>query len=412
MIVPLSLAGLATLGSMGFFARKERRHTDLLAHLDYNVHVNGIRGKSTVTRMIGGALRGAGVPTISKTTGTYACVIDTEADEHPIRRTGPANIAEQYEFLRQWADAHVTGLVVECMAVKPKYQNICQHHILRSPVCVITNVRLDHQDEMGDSLEEIAASLCNTVPQDGVVITGERKPEIVEVMRAEAEKRNATLIVAERTEESEQLVERFNYHQFEENVAVGLAVIDYLNLNREAAIAGMIAAEPDPGTTTVTRLERKEGGNLFWAPMFAVNDWESTTKVYRSLSEKKLDNQCRRVNALNNRADRTDRATMFVNVVAQDLLGEFDRIVLYGDLQDAVHKALINKGVDDSLICTTMDVDDEDGTALLDCATAGFGQDSVAVFGMVNIHTTAVSAMRRHVTSLVDSQAQYQAVYK
>ncbi|MDN6259239.1 MAG: poly-gamma-glutamate synthase PgsB, partial [Corynebacterium sp.] len=72
--------------------------------LDINVHVNGIRGKSTVTRMIGGVLRESGKTTISKTTGTYACVIDSQAGERPIKRTGPANINEQYRFLAEWLD--------------------------------------------------------------------------------------------------------------------------------------------------------------------------------------------------------------------------------------------------------------------------------------------------------------------
>lgn len=410
MIIPLALAGLTSAGTMSFFANKEKKHTARMESLDYNIHVNGIRGKSTITRMLGGVLRHAGVNTIVKTTGTYACVIASDASEHPIQRKGPANINEQYQFLEEWLTPETKGLVVECMAVKPKYQNMCQHQILRSPLTVITNVRIDHQDEMGDTLEEIAVSLCNTIPQNGTVITGERNPEIVKVMEREAEKYNARIIVAPRTELSASLVDKFSYHQFEENVAVALTVAEFLGLDIDAAITGMISAEPDPGTVQITELKRDQGNSVYWANMLAINDWESTTKVYRDLSEEKMGEDTRRVIALNNRKDRTDRAMMFVNLVAEDLAGEFDRIVLYGDLQDAVEKSLVDRGIDESLIQTTEEIEDEDGRALLNCATEGFEGEDVAVFGMVNIHTVPVTSVRRHVSALVEGQREYAAV--
>lgn len=414
MILPTIIAASATASTMLYFARKERRHVARMQQLDYNIHVNGIRGKSTVTRMLGGVLREAEVPTISKTTGTYACVIDADATEHPIKRTGPANINEQYKFLEQWLTQHngarhsrhdraeIRGLVVECMAVRPKYQNICQNVILRSPLTVITNVRLDHQEEMGDTLEEIAESLCNTVPDHGTVITAERDPKIIDVMRRITHQRGSKLIVAEYSELAASLVDKFSYHQFEENVALVLAVADYLNIDRDVAIRGMIAAEPDPGTTQVTRLTREDGSNLHWVPMFAVNDWESTTRVFRSVRDTSLAEECRKVLALNNRADRTDRAAMFVDVVTQDLVGEFDRVVLYGDIQEAVRSKLIESGLDESMVYTTSDIEDHEGAELLDYATQGYEGEDVAVFGMVNIHTDQVTAMRRHVSALLE----------
>lgn len=50
------------------------------------------------------------------------------------------------------------------MAVKPELQHICENKILDSDIGVITNVREDHLDEMGKTLDEIAESLSNTVP--------------------------------------------------------------------------------------------------------------------------------------------------------------------------------------------------------------------------------------------------------
>ena len=67
-------------------------HTRRLEQLDLRVHVNGIRGKSSVTRLVAGVLREGGFVTVAKTTGSAARVIGTEGEETPIRRLGAATI--------------------------------------------------------------------------------------------------------------------------------------------------------------------------------------------------------------------------------------------------------------------------------------------------------------------------------
>lgn len=403
MLAFMALAGTSAAVGMAAFHRKERAHRCRMAGLDINIYVNGIRGKSTITRMIGGVLREADITTIAKTTGTYACVIDRTGEEHPITRTGPANINEQYRFLAEWIDDDVRALVVECMAVKPKYQALCQDVILRSRITVITNVRLDHQEDLGDTLPEIAASLCATVPDHGVVVCGERDPELVAIIREHCEARGSRLVVAEPSDLSRRLVDDFSYQQFEENVAVVLAVAEALGIDRKVACRGMLRAEPDPGTTRITRVTVEGNSSFYWVPMFAVNDWESTTKVFREVRERTLPQDCRTVIALNNRADRTDRASMFVDVVTEDLDGEFDRVVLYGEIQDVVRQKLINAGLPEDRIVMTTDLDDADGKDLVQRAREGFAEDEdVAIFGMVNIHTRHVESMERYVHHLVE----------
>ena len=48
------------------------------------------------------------------------------------------------------------ALVIECMALKPEYQEVSERMIVRSNIGVLTNVREDHQDVMGETLPEIA----------------------------------------------------------------------------------------------------------------------------------------------------------------------------------------------------------------------------------------------------------------
>ncbi|WP_340057457.1 poly-gamma-glutamate synthase PgsB [Corynebacterium parakroppenstedtii] len=312
---------------------------------------------------------------------------------------------EQYDFLKQWLDGSVNGLVVECMAVKPKYQNLCQNVILRSPISIITNVRLDHQEEMGDTIEEIADSLCNTVPEHGVVITGERNEKALTVIRKHCAARNSRLIVAKESELSASLVDKFSYQQFEENIAVVLALAEALNIDTDVAVRGMLKAEPDPGTTKVIKVE-DDKDSLYWVPMFAVNDWESTTKVYNSVHDGRLPDGTKHVIAMNNRADRTDRASMFVDVITKDLKNRFDQIVLYGDIQDAVYQKLIAGGITEDKISTTTDIEETDGKALVARARESFDADAtVAVYGMVNIHTQHVQSMEKYISTLKSENA-------
>ena len=51
---------------------EQRRHETNLDQIAIRVLVNGIRGKSSITRLCAGALRGGGLVTVAKTTGTAA----------------------------------------------------------------------------------------------------------------------------------------------------------------------------------------------------------------------------------------------------------------------------------------------------------------------------------------------------
>ena len=137
---------------LGLEAYQVKRDRALLQHV---VYVNGIRGKSTVTRMIAAGLKSGGWSVFCKTTGTVPRLIGTDGVERPLRRRGKANIREQARVMRMAVREHAQVLVIECMAVDPFLQEISQRKIVRSDIGVITNVRLDHTEEMGLTLEEV-----------------------------------------------------------------------------------------------------------------------------------------------------------------------------------------------------------------------------------------------------------------
>ena len=182
---------LVTLSLFLYWRISIVRHQRRLDQLAVRVHVNGIRGKSSVTRLLAGVLREGGYSTLAKTTGSAARVIGTRGEEAPIKRRGAPTINEQVDIVREHVTPGVEALVIECMAVRPLYQEYSQEFIVRSDVTVITNVREDHQEEMGETLEEIADSMSVTIPRSGVLITAENRPHLQERLRRNAEGRGS-----------------------------------------------------------------------------------------------------------------------------------------------------------------------------------------------------------------------------
>lgn len=120
--------------------------------IEHIIHVNGTRGKSTVTRLIDAGLRAGGLHVYCKTTGTDPMTIDVNGIEAPVVRHGPANIREQISILCRATKQQAQVLVIECMAVHPELQYAAQHQILKADIGVLTNVRIDHTDVMGESV--------------------------------------------------------------------------------------------------------------------------------------------------------------------------------------------------------------------------------------------------------------------
>ena len=128
-------------------------HIKSLNNIPIRVHVNGTRGKSSVTRLIAAGLREGEVRTFAKTTGTSPRIINDKGDDIEIHRLRSASIGEQIKLIRYFSKKNPDALVIECMAVNPQYQWVSEHRIIRSTLGVITNVRPDHLDEMGSSNE-------------------------------------------------------------------------------------------------------------------------------------------------------------------------------------------------------------------------------------------------------------------
>ena len=146
-------------------------HQISLNNLAIRIHVNGSRGKSSVTRLIAAGLRAGGLKTIAKTTGTAPRIIDQTGIDRIIHRLRSASIGEQVRLLRNFSKQKPDAIVIECMAVNPQYQWIAEQKMIKSTISVMTNVRPDHLDEMGYTIYDNAMSLSNTIPFNGDFVT-------------------------------------------------------------------------------------------------------------------------------------------------------------------------------------------------------------------------------------------------
>ena len=295
-----TIAGLLGL-ILAYLALEQRRTLNDRKRLEHVVHVNGIRGKSTVTRLIDAGLRAGGWKVFCKTTGTVPMTIGVDNTARPLRRRGRANISEQLRILHRAAAEGAQVLVVECMAVDPALQHVAQHRMLRGDIGVITNVRLDHTAEMGQTLEEICDSLSNTIPRDGVLFTAD------ETFYPQLQRNGGRMgcrVELAKPRGDEPSVD------FPENLALALAVCRALGVDEQTALEGMRHYQRDPYALSVYRLQ---GGGMF-ANGMSINDPQSTQLVYRRLAEKLGWGNGELILLINNRPDRGYRTEHMVMV--------------------------------------------------------------------------------------------------
>ena len=305
---------------LAYLAAEQRRVLSDRSKLEHVVHVNGIRGKSTTTRLIDAGLRAGGMKVFCKTTGTVPMTIGVDNVARPLLRRGRANINEQLRILHRAAGESAQVLVLECMAVDPKLQYVAQHRMVQGDVGVITNVRLDHTAEMGETLEEICDSLSNTIPRDGVLFTADEK--FAPQLRRNGEKIGCTTYLAQPDGTEPDF-------DFPENVALALAVCEHLGVERSVALSGMLNYQRDPYALSVHQLP---GGCIFVNGM-SINDPQSTEMVFRRLAEKYGWQERELLLLINNRPDRGYR-TEHMAMVAKALTPE--RVWLLGASQMTV----------------------------------------------------------------------------
>jgi poly-gamma-glutamate synthase PgsB/CapB len=306
------------------------RHRRALRAIPVRIHVNGSRGKSSVTRLIAAALRQSGHRVVAKTTGSKARFIHADGTEEPVIRLGTPNICEQIDVLDRARREGAEIIVMECMAIRPDLQKVCEENIMHSTIGVITNIRPDHLDVMGPTIDDVAIALSSTIPRDGVVISPDAR--FASILRRAAEARGSKLILVDPIDLPAGAMDRFAYVEHEENVAASLAVTRMFEVPDEVALQGMYATIPDAGACTRWHLQHN-GRSIEFLNVFAANDLESTVAIWHKLALQNAEPNTS-VALLNLRGDRIDRSLQFAETIESGLHADY--YVLVGDLPDSV----------------------------------------------------------------------------
>lgn len=321
------------LVAVGFL--EKRRHQKNINAIPIRININGIRGKSTVTRLITGIVHEAGHKTVGKTTGTQARMLYWfDNKEEPIqRRVEGANIREQKVVIEKAVKLKADALVSECMAVNPDYQIVFQEQLLQANIGVIVNVLEDHMDVMGPTLDEVAEAFTATIPHNGHLIVNESP--YVSFFEKIAKERNTKVVVCDTSRISEEFLRKFEYMVFPENAALALAVADVMGIDEEAALKGMLRAWPDPGAMKILPIGDSEN-NSYFVNGFAANDASSTLNIWKRVEELGYPTNDP-VIIMNCRADRVDRTEQF----AKDVLPYIrcETLIVIGETTSPIVKA-------------------------------------------------------------------------
>jgi len=324
------IVAIASLSYLCYLCIEAIQVRKLRKRLKKVIHINGIRGKSTVSRLVDAGLRSAGYKVFTKTTGTSPRIIDVHNAEREIPRQGKANIREQIQALRWAVRQHADILIVECMAVKPVLQAVCEHAILRSDVTAITNVRADHLDEMGKTLDEIAVSLSNTIPDHAAFFTADAA--YFDFFTQQCAPKHTKVFL------SGDLQDAYRAIDFPDNVALALDICAYLGVDKTKALAAMQTYRKDPGCLKTVSYRNAQNRTLFFINTLAANDPHSTEIILKKAASQEYWHH-KRYLLINNRADRMSRLEQYVQfaVAHQEL---FDIILISGESKQLFYQRL------------------------------------------------------------------------
>lgn len=372
----LVAGGTALLTGLGI--AESLMHRKNLNSIPIRIHVNGTRGKSGVTRLIAAGLRAGGIRTCAKTTGTLARMIFPDGTEYPVYRPARANVSEQIRIVRAARQANAEALVIECMALQPALQSLCELKLIQATHGVITNARPDHLDVMGPTNMDVAKSLAGTVPVGAKLYTAEQRHAAM--FRYAAQDRQSECVAigdAEIASVGPEVLAGFSYIEHPDNVALSLRVCADLGVDRDTAIKGMWAATPDPGVMTVHHL-REPGRHLAFVNGFAANDPESTGKIWELIIQR-MPHMGRRIAVVNCRSDRPERSEQIAEACLE--WTPADHYLVVGTATELFVRRATEMGLDPAKITSA---DRESVQQIVERLNRIAG-DSALVMGMGNI---------------------------
>ncbi len=306
------------------------------------VAVTGTRGKSGVTRLIAAGLRQSGLRVVAKTTGSRPVLILPDGSEREIARPGPASVREQVRLVALAAAAGADALVAEMMSIGAECLAAESRGILRPGTLALTNVRLDHLDEMGRDKAAIARTLAAAVPERAELFIPEE--EVHPAFEEAAARRGSKVVRVARPSPATgaDRVRDLPWGEFEPNRRLARAVLESLGVDGRAIEQGFAAAAADPGSLRVWRAAFGEPPReAVCVSLFAANEPESSAAGLFEVKRAVPFSGRPVIGILSLRQDRGDRTLQWVRAARDGFFRDFSSVVLVGPPAAAARRKIL-----------------------------------------------------------------------
>ncbi|WP_078129468.1 poly-gamma-glutamate synthase PgsB [Leptospira alexanderi] len=320
---------------------EKKNHVQAQKKVPIRVHINGTRGKSSVTRLIHSILVEEGWNVFGKTTGSMPRLLFPDRSEKRIFRN-KISIEEQKSIFRFLAKKNVQAVVLECMAVRPQYQKDSEELLIGATHVVITNVRPDHGEWL-DTEEKTWKGFAKTIPERGVLVYGKsllntnskRISEqglgdyIHSIFQEVALRKKTEVIAAEPKLSRNQIETAFRsipYPEHYENAEIAIKVCETLGVTSKSIVRGIANAVPDPGALTI--LESENNGKVQrFVFAFAANDIVSWGKILR-FNQEKMREEKELIVVFNSKRERPIRTVEFAKFLTD--VSALSKIYFFG----------------------------------------------------------------------------------
>lgn len=291
------------------------------------VHVNGTRGKSSVTQYIYAGLQ-TQQSVMAKITGEIPTLFLPSGKSEEINRRSSARVQEQFKIIQKAHKAEVDALVLECMSIDPKLQQL-ESRFYKPHIYVITNIKDDHREKMGNTILEQVEAICSAIPKNCKVVTA--ATEWAEIIKKYTVKQQSEWLDLEQLTDLERSSLPENI--FDVNIALALTVCVNLGVDRAVALKAILN-RANVKTTPLLQI----GENRWFLNAFPVNDIPSL-ELFLDRWLNKLQLQTEWVILLNTRMDRPTRTDLFTNWIIENK-EHISGVILFGDHQERAVRQL------------------------------------------------------------------------
>lgn len=311
-----------------YLSAESVRHRRQLKERPRRIAVSGIRGKSSITRLIAAGLSQSGFRVMAKTTGSKPVFIFPDGHEEEIRRRGRPTILEQKKLMAVARAEKADFLVSEMMSIQPECLKVESRYLVKPELLVLSNFRVDHMEFLGSDRDRVARAMLTAIPPGTLVFMPEeeRRPWMSEL----AKKKGIDLKVVTSSLESASLAGRLPYPEFETNVRLALAVLRHLGLSVCQAGCAWSDLSPDSGRPRAWKVRADRNQDFYLVSLFAANDPESSLLAMELVTHRMGWQENRKIGLLSLRADRGDRTEQWAEFLNSGRADFLESLVLAG----------------------------------------------------------------------------------